>query len=65
LKDIISSGAVPVVELIKIVRQAMGNLIITNAHRIINDEEFPKISLPKWTSLMIFTSSRKKNLMMS
>jgi len=42
LKDIINSGVVPVVELNEIFRQAMGSLIITNAHRI-NRGEFPKI----------------------
>ena len=42
LKDIIESGVVPVVELNEIFRQAMGSLIITNAHRI-NRGEFPKI----------------------
>ncbi len=42
LKDIISSAAVPVVELQEIFRQAMGSLIITNAHRI-NRGEFPQI----------------------
>ncbi len=42
LKDIISSGAVPVVELQEIFRQALGSLIITNAHRI-NRGEFPQI----------------------
>nr|HID59157.1 ATP-dependent RecD-like DNA helicase [Desulfobacterales bacterium] len=41
LKDIINSGAVPVVELNQIFRQAMGSLIITNAHRI-NQGEFPR-----------------------
>jgi exodeoxyribonuclease V alpha subunit len=45
LKDIISSGAVPVVKLTEIFRQAMGSLIITNAHRI-NRGEFPKIDTP-------------------
>jgi exodeoxyribonuclease V alpha subunit len=43
LKDIIASGIVPVVELNEIFRQAMGSLIITNAHRI-NRGEFPKIN---------------------
>ena len=42
LKDILSSGTVPVVRLTEIFRQAMGSLIITNAHRI-NRGEFPKI----------------------
>lgn len=38
LSDIISSGAVPVVRLEKIFRQAMKSHIITNAHRINNGE---------------------------
>ena len=42
LKDIINSGTVPVVKLTEIFRQAMGSLIITNAHRV-NRGEFPKI----------------------
>jgi exodeoxyribonuclease V alpha subunit len=42
LKDIIESRVVPVVELNEIFRQAMGSLIITNAHRI-NRGEFPII----------------------
>lgn len=42
LKDIINSGAVPVVELHEIFRQAMGSLIITNAHRI-HRGEFPQL----------------------
>jgi exodeoxyribonuclease V alpha subunit len=43
LKDIIASGIVPVVELNEIFRQALGSLIIINAHRI-NRGEFPKIN---------------------
>jgi exodeoxyribonuclease V alpha subunit len=43
LKDIIGSGVVPVVELNEIFRQALGSLIITNAHRI-NRGEFPWIN---------------------
>ncbi|MEW5910368.1 MAG: ATP-dependent RecD-like DNA helicase, partial [Thermodesulfobacteriota bacterium] len=48
LKDIISSGKVPVVELTEIFRQAKESLIIVNAHRI-NSGEFPylKPSGPK------------------
>ncbi|MBN2033193.1 MAG: ATP-dependent RecD-like DNA helicase [Deltaproteobacteria bacterium] len=38
LKDIIASGAVPVVELNEIFRQAKESLIIVNAHRINNGE---------------------------
>jgi exodeoxyribonuclease V alpha subunit len=46
LKDIIASGVIPVVEVNEIFRQAMGSLIITNAHRI-NQGEFPRIPDPK------------------
>ena len=46
LKDIIESGVVPMVELNEIFRQAMGSLIITNAHRI-NRGEFPQIPQSK------------------
>jgi exodeoxyribonuclease V alpha subunit len=46
LKDIIGSRAVPVVELNEIFRQAMGSLIITNAHRI-HQGKFPEIPDPK------------------
>lgn len=42
LGDIIQSGAVPVVELNEIFRQAQNSRIITNAHRI-NAGEFPMI----------------------
>lgn len=43
LRDIIDSGAVPVVRLTRIFRQAMTSRIVTNAHRI-NRGEFPDIS---------------------
>lgn len=43
LKDIISSGAVPVVELTEIFRQAQQSCIVTNAHRIVNGN-YPDIS---------------------
>jgi exodeoxyribonuclease V alpha subunit len=46
LKDFIASGAVPVVELNEIFRQAVGGLIIINAHRI-NHGQFPRTSSPK------------------
>jgi exodeoxyribonuclease V alpha subunit len=42
LKDIISSGAVPVTELTEIFRQARESSIIVNAH-LINQGEFPRI----------------------
>lgn len=43
LRDIIDSGAVPVVRLTKIFRQAAASRIILNAHRI-NGGEFPDLS---------------------
>ncbi len=43
LKDIISSGAVPVVELTEIFRQAQQSCIVTNAHRIVNGD-YPDIT---------------------
>ncbi len=42
LKDIIDSGAVPVVQLKEVFRQAKSSCIITNAHKIINGE-FPDL----------------------
>jgi len=38
LQDLIRSGAVPVVQLTEIFRQAMSSRIVTNAHRIVNGE---------------------------
>lgn len=35
LADLIASGLLPVVELTEVFRQAMGSLIVTNAHRIV------------------------------
>ena len=43
LGDIIESGAVPVVRLTRIFRQAMGSKIITNAHKI-NNGNIPDLS---------------------
>ena len=48
LRDIIDSGAFPVVTLTKIFRQAAASRIITNAHRI-NHGEFPDLSNSKGT----------------
>src|SRR5262252_9453006 len=45
LVDIISSGAVPVVRLTEVFRQAAQSRIITNAHRI-NQGSMPALSLP-------------------
>lgn len=38
LADLIASGLLPVVELHEVFRQAMGSLIVTNAHRIVAGE---------------------------
>ena len=46
LSDIISSGAVPVIELKKIYRQESESLIIHNAHKV-RDGQFPFIGKPK------------------
>jgi exodeoxyribonuclease V alpha subunit len=46
LKDIISSGVVPVIELKKIYRQESESLIIHNAHKV-RDGQFPFIGKPK------------------
>ena len=46
LGDIINSGAVPVVRLTRIFRQALGSRIITNAHRI-NSGKMPDLSTKK------------------
>jgi len=43
LGDIIESGAVPVIQLTRIFRQAMGSKIITNAHKI-NSGQIPDLS---------------------
>jgi len=43
LGDVIKSGAVPVVRLTRIFRQAMGSRIITNAHKI-NEGKIPDLS---------------------
>lgn len=49
LKDVIASGAVPVVELNEIFRQARESLIIVNAHKI-NSGQFPSLK-PSETKL--------------
>jgi exodeoxyribonuclease V alpha subunit len=46
LRDMISSGAVPVVKLTRIFRQAMGSHIVMNAHRI-NKGQFPNLKTGK------------------
>ena len=43
LRDIIDSGAVPVIRLTRIFRQAQSSRIVTNAHKI-NQGTFPDIS---------------------
>ena len=60
LRDIIESGVVPVVELNEIFRQAMGSLIITNAHRI-NRGEFPIIPESKGAEPQDFYFIRKED----
>ncbi len=45
LRDIVASGAVPVVRLDEIFRQAAQSLIVTNAHRI-HDGELPELAPP-------------------
>ena len=42
LKDLISSGCIPFVELKEIFRQSAQSLIVTNAHAIVNDE-YPEL----------------------
>ena len=46
LRDIIDSGAVEVVRLTAIFRQARGSMIITNAHRV-NQGRMPKYTGPR------------------
>lgn len=42
LKDLISSGCIPFIELREIFRQSAQSLIVTNAHAIVNDE-YPEL----------------------
>jgi exodeoxyribonuclease V alpha subunit len=60
LHDIIVSHAVPVVQLDEIFRQALGSLIVTNAHRI-NRGEFPKITTPEAGRLQDFYFIQKED----
>ena len=46
LSDLIASGAVPVVRLTEVFRQAAGSRIITNAHRV-NAGELPRLGKPE------------------
>ena len=62
LNDVISSGAVPVVKLTKIFRQAQESLIIVNAHKI-NAGHLPTLK-PSRDNLADFTLSSRKNLKM-
>jgi exodeoxyribonuclease V alpha subunit len=59
LKDIIASGAVPVVELNEIFRQAKESLIIVNAHRI-NSGQIPPLK-PQGRNWTTFISSSRKS----
>ena len=56
LADIISSGAVPVVRLTKIFRQAAQSRIITTAHRI-NQGSIPDLSKPEGDSDFYFVQA--------
>ena len=56
LADIIASGAVPVVRLTEVFRQAAQSRIITSAHRI-NQGSIPDLSRPRATAT--FTSCRR------
>lgn len=47
LHDLIESGAMPVVTLTEVFRQAMESMIVTNAHRIIDGEEIDLSSKDK------------------
>jgi exodeoxyribonuclease V alpha subunit len=53
LADIISSGAVPVVRLTEVFRQAARSRIITSAHRI-NQGSMPDLSAPETESDFYF-----------
>src|SRR5262249_62392886 len=56
LADIISSGAVPVVQLTEVFRQAAQSRIITSAHRI-NQGTMPDLSPPGTESDFYFVSA--------
>jgi exodeoxyribonuclease V alpha subunit len=56
LADIISSGAVPVVRLIEIFRQAAASRIITSAHKI-NQGSIPDLSKPEGDSDFYFVQA--------
>jgi exodeoxyribonuclease V alpha subunit len=57
LRDIIASGAVPVVELNEIFRQARESLIIVNAHRI-NNGQMPSLRPSKWNKDFYFIEQK-------
>jgi exodeoxyribonuclease V alpha subunit len=56
LADVISSGAVPVVRLTEVFRQAAQSRIITNAHRI-NQGSIPNLSAPEAESDFYFVQA--------
>jgi exodeoxyribonuclease V alpha subunit len=56
LADVIPSGAVPVVRLTEVFRQAAESRIITNAHRI-NQGSMPDLSPPQLQSDFYFVPS--------
>ena len=58
LADVISSGAVPVVRLTEVFRQAAQSRIITSAHRI-NQGSIPDLSPPQSRERLLFRASRR------
>ena len=58
LADVIASGAVPVVRLTEVFRQAAQSKIITNAHRI-NQGIIPDLSRPEGDSDFYFVPGRR------
>ncbi len=56
LRDLISSGLIPTVELKEIFRQAAESLIVTNAHKIVNGEQ-PELDERKKDFFFMPTSS--------
>jgi len=61
LKDIIESGMVTVVRLMRIFRQAMGSAIVTNAHKI-NHGEYPVLKGGKNSNFSSLKKRTRKRL---
>jgi exodeoxyribonuclease V alpha subunit len=61
LRDMISSGALPVVRLTTIYRQAQSSMIITNAHRI-NRGEFPVLKGGKLSDFFFVEEENPANI---